>query len=138
MTPHLPPAVVEWPADLLREHAIVVSRGQIIVRGRQHVAGRFARIDAETKEPRAGPSVVLLCLGAMVLPFTVGVTPGWQIGIPVGLMLLSGARLLTVETRYRVVLREAGRATVLFETADHRCAVALTAALQAALDEPAA
>lgn len=135
MTPAPPPALRDWPTDLLREHDMVVTKGAIRVRGRSHALTYVATVEAESREPRAFPSVALLCLGAMTIPVTLGPGRGWTVGIPVALMLLAGARLLTAATTFCVVLRSAGKRVTLFESEDQRLVIALTAALNAALHD---
>ncbi len=135
MPPLPPPAIVEWPADLLREHDIRVTRDHITVRGREHPIARSTAVDAATHEPRAFAALVPLCFGAMTLPFSLHASPPWVVGVPIGLMLLAGARLLTAQTVYRVVLTSDGKQLTLFESDDQRLVIALTAAVRAAIED---
>lgn len=134
MPPLPPPAIVEWPADLLREHGFQVAAHRIEVCGRAYEVGPSSEVEAAAHEPRAFGSLVLLCLGAMTVPFTLQRTPPWLVGVPICLMLLAGARLLTAQTSYRVVLVTKGKERTLFESDDQRLVIALTAAVRAALE----
>lgn len=128
-------AFQQWPQDLLREHGIVVRRGLITVRGRDHEVAIGSTVEAESHEPRALPSLAMMCFGVAALPFTHAARDAWVVGLPIAAIMFSGLRLLTADSRFRVVLHARQRRSTLFESNDEQLVIALTAAVRVALED---